>query len=402
MRLQNFQVLQQEADGFARLDPGGGERIELKAGGPYSVVGAEHVFVGDIWILAGQSNMEGCGNLVDIEEPSPFVHSFQSREQWAVAEEPLHWMNESPRPVHRAIWGHPPLTGEPEPRNPDRRHGAGLGLTFAKLRYSSTGVPVGLVPCAHGGTSMAQWDARLRSCGGDSLYGATILRSRAVGGKVAGILWYQGESDTDPVNAPEYTRRMIELIDAFRTDLAQPDLPFYYVQIGRWVSPENPRDVSGWNSVREAQRRLCKTVPNTAMVSSIDLDVDDGVHISAAGHKALGKRLADVASGHLAPDFAHAQYDAVAGRIRVTFDNVRGGLRSAGRPAGFSLRAADGRSLAGIYKAQLEGSKAVLHVEPFPSMHDVNLWYGYGLDPYCNITDAEGAGLPAFGPIALG
>ena len=29
------------------------------------------------------------------------------------------------------------------------------------------------------------------------------------------------------------------------------------------------------------------------------------------------------------------------------------------------------------------------------------LWYGYGLDPYCNLTDALDMAVPAFVPIAL-
>ena len=29
------------------------------------------------------------------------------------------------------------------------------------------------------------------------------------------------------------------------------------------------------------------------------------------------------------------------------------------------------------------------------------LWYGYGLDPYCNLTDGLDMAVPVFGPIAL-
>ena len=29
------------------------------------------------------------------------------------------------------------------------------------------------------------------------------------------------------------------------------------------------------------------------------------------------------------------------------------------------------------------------------------LWYGYGLDPYCNLTDEADMAVPVFGPIAL-
>src|SRR5687767_8286881 len=39
---------------------------------------------------------------------------------------------------------------------------AGLALPFAVAMARRTGVPVGLVPCAHGGTSMTQWDPASR------------------------------------------------------------------------------------------------------------------------------------------------------------------------------------------------------------------------------------------------
>jgi len=200
--LQDHQVLQRDGDDRARVRLDSGETVELPVGGPYEVGGARDVLVGDLWVLAGQSNMEGVGDLVDVEPPSPSVRSYQSRERWAVAEEPLHWLGESPRVIHHRLAGRDRVPDEPDPRDPRRDKGAGLGLTFARLRHERTGVPVGLIPSAHGGTSMAQWDPALRDQGGASLYGATIERVRAAGGHVAGVLWYQGESDANPDDLP--------------------------------------------------------------------------------------------------------------------------------------------------------------------------------------------------------
>jgi hypothetical protein len=30
-----------------------------------------------------------------------------------------------------------------------------------------------------------------------------------------------------------------------------------------------------------------------------------------------------------------------------------------------------------------------------------NLWYGHGLDPYCNLTDGLDMAVPVFGPVPL-
>ena len=400
MTIHDYQVLQQDTDGKGRVTLDSGETLALPVGGPYEVGGAKSVLVGDLWILAGQSNMEGVGDLVDVESGHSLVHSFQSREQWAPAEEPLHWLNESPRPIHHIIWGLP-VPETIAPRDTSRTKGAGLGLTFAKTRAEQTGAPIGLIPAAHGGTSMQQWDPARKGQGSHSLYGATLERVKAVGGKVAGILWYQGESDANPSDAALYEARMTELVRSFRADLGQPDLPFYYVQLGGFVSDPFSESVSGWNSVRESQRTWQTTLPNLGMVSAIDCGLDDGIHIDTPGLKALGKRLAAVAAGQPAPDLHAVTLEPNEGWLRVSFANVQGNLQAAGRPAGFSLYDGTGTELPLIYKVTLDGSDALLKLTDPARLLGASLWYGYGLAPYCNVTDATGAAVPAFGPISL-
>ena len=399
MTISDFQVLQRDADG-TRVSLDSGETVTLGTGGPYEVAGAKSVLVGDLWVLAGQSNMEGVGDLTGVETPHPLVHSFQSREEWAVAEEPLHWLGESPRPIHYTIWGLP-MPVSPAPRDPARTKGAGLGLTFAKTLAEANGVPIGLIPAAHGGTSMQQWEPSRKSMGGGSLYGAALARVAACGGKVAGILWYQGESDANPADAPLYESRMEELVRSFRADLGQPNLPFYFVQLGGFVTPADPGLVTSWSAVRESQRKLAASLPNVGMVSAVDCGLDDGIHIDTDGLKTLGRRLAAVALGTPAPALKSVSYDAARHEIRASFADIQGELTALGRPAGFSLRDKGGTEVPLIYKVVLDGSIAVLKLNEDPSPIGLNLWYGYGLYPYCNLTDTSGASVPAFGPVPV-
>ncbi|MBW7454694.1 sialate O-acetylesterase, partial [Paenibacillus sepulcri] len=53
------------------------------------------IFVGDLWLLAGQSNMEGCGYLADLEEPLNGVSCFYLGDRWDIAADPLTWLKES-------------------------------------------------------------------------------------------------------------------------------------------------------------------------------------------------------------------------------------------------------------------------------------------------------------------
>ena len=80
------------------------------------------------------------------------------------------------------------------------------------------------------------------------------------------------------------------------------------------------------------------------------------------------------------------------------------GLRPARHIAGFSIRDKDGKPCGFIYDAavgpdpQTVTLKLVPHRD-FPAEGFV--WYGYGLDPYCNLTDGLDMAALAFGPIPL-
>jgi sialate O-acetylesterase len=396
---------------FRGVPAGGPYTLEIRAGGGAVADRVTGLLVGDLWVLAGQSNMEGVGNLVDVEPPNALVNSFDQTDRWGVAEEPLHRLVDAADRVHwrRNQQKEPEkMTGEAlEKFIANRKKGAGLGLPFAAEMVRRTGVPIGLVPCAHGGTSMDQWDPALRDKGGDSLYGATLRRVRLVGGKVAGILWYQGESDANPKAAPVFRQKFEHLVKMFRADFGQASLPFYYVQIGRYINLSNPAD---WHLVQDMQLKAEATIPRSAMAPSIDLSLDDGIHVGTPDLKRLGGRLARLACHDLFPGNAEcagfkrgprpvaARFDN--GIVRMEFSEVNGALQADGRPSGFSLHTAAGELLPLIYKVRLEGNTALLYLDrKLPE--GAELHYGYGKDPYCNVRDAADMAVPVFGPLAI-
>jgi hypothetical protein len=106
--------------------------------------------------------------------------------------------------------------------------GIGPGMPFAHaVLAGSQGAEsvVGLVPCAQGGTPIANWSR------GTELYERMVTRARAAGaecsgrGELAGMLWFQGEADTmRREDAELYRRRMETLVHDGRGDLGRPDL----------------------------------------------------------------------------------------------------------------------------------------------------------------------------------
>jgi sialate O-acetylesterase len=382
------------------LPAGGPYRIDLRVSGGPVVAVVNNILVGDLWMLAGQSNMEGVGDLVDVEMPHELVHSFDMTDQWIVAEEPLHTLPAAVDPVHQEIRKLPErLTGEKLRQFISaRKKGAGLGLPFAVEMVRRTGVPVGLIPSAHGGTSMDQWDPALKSQGGHSLYGGMLRRFHAAGSKITGVLWYQGESDANAKASPVFQDKFERFVRLLREDFGQPELPFYYVQIGRHVNAQN---LAEWNLVQEMQRKAESTLSHMGMAVAVDFSLDDGIHVSTQDHKRLGRRLANLAQGVRGPRPVSATFRD--GVVRVEFADVNGKLTSDGRLSGFSSHGSDGAPLPLIFKMRVDPgnpSAALLHIGgKLPE--GATLRYGFGKDPYCNLRDEKDMAVPVFGPMAI-
>jgi Carbohydrate esterase, sialic acid-specific acetylesterase len=384
------------------IPTGGPYRLKLEIG---KASASREFFVGDVWIMGGQSNMEGVGDMSAPARPHPLVRVFSMRREWRLATDPLHLLVESPDACHS--YGSPCTPKNGELARKKAQKGVGVGVFFGREMVKKLGVPVGLIATAHGGTSMAQWDPKLRGQGGKSLYGSMYLSWKATGQPVAGMLWYQGESDAWPPAVASYTARTKKLVAAVRRDLRQPRLPWVVVQICR---VHGANDAASWNGIQEQQRLLPASIPHLETVSTIDLPLDDIVHIGAEGFPRLGQRMARAAlqlmkaGEQRPPQFRDAtpnrKLSSAAMCLDVRFDSVAGGLRAPGLPTGFTLVDSEGNVQPFIFKTTLHGNTVRLFYGRTWS-HDLRLHYGHGIMPICNITDGRDCALPAFGPIAL-
>ncbi len=388
---------------LAGIPVGGPYRLRLEMEKARTEIAA--FYVGDVWILAGQSNMEGVGDMTRVAKPHPLVHAFSMRREWRPATEPLHILAESPDVCHTATQV---SVAEGERLRREAVKGGGVGLYFAReMVERSGGVPQALICTAHGGTSMQQWDPARKNLGGESLYGSMLLSVRATGQPVAGVLWYQGESDANTTDAPAYTGRMKRLVAASRRDLRHPRLPWMIVQIARHFADPQPGEP--WNHIQDQQRLLPGKIDFLEVVPAIDLPLDDCIHIGSEGFPRLATRLASAADRLVYGNKHEARGPQLRAQnfirrvapciFEVDFDFVRGELQAPGEPNGFRLVAVEGTPLDLIFKVELKGRTARLHLDKVPG--GAALHYGYGRTPVCNITDARGFSLPVFGPILI-
>lgn len=377
------------------LPVGGPYDVELRINGTDEFVRVADVLVGDVWILAGQSNMQGVGLLADREPAHEHVRAFYMDDRWDVAEDPIHNMYAAVDVVH----GGPHETPPPAP---PQAVGVGPGVSFGRAMLDATGVGQGLIACAHGGTSMSQWDPKLKGQGTAGLYGATVRRFDKCGGRVRGVIWYQGESDANPDAVDHFTERNRRLVDAMRSDFGDRRLPVVMVQIGRVANWQNH---AYWNAIQDRQRRLPELIDRLAVVPAVDLGLDDLIHISGVGQRRLGRRMAAAMNvllhGRKAgkPPLRLKEIRVEANGLRgtgdliVEYENVVGELQSPGRPTGFTLT--EGGELDVIYKVALGGPRAILQTTlPLFDLEPCRLSYGRGANPYCNITDAADRSLP--------
>lgn len=390
----------------------------LPLGGPYDLtltIGDESrtvvdVLVGDVWIVAGQSNMEGYGEIKWKEKPHKDVRAFIMSDNWAVAQDPIHELSLTVDEVHVN------LNGNIRP-SPKTFCGTGPGVAFGQALNKLTGVPIGLIPCAHGGTSMDQWSPELKKEGTKSLYGATYRRVTKNGGRVAGVIWYQGENDANPEPCKTYRKKMVDLVKGFRKDFGDPKLPFIGAQLSKLVI-DGKNDGQWWNKIQDEQRIVAETVPNVAFLPTHDLALDDLVHIGRDAHKILGQRMAQAAltiqkaKGALPPQIkvkkigSYLDADRKNVVVTVEFENVVGKLRVPGEeegilPNGFEVLDSMGNHK--LYDTVLKGKTVHLRSFAFGLPADcLQVQYAAGLTAHANVRDEAGRPILAFGPLPVG
>jgi hypothetical protein len=241
---------------------------------PQAHVGEMHLF-----ILAGQSNMVGWAPIPEGEKTNSRIYVFGNDYRWRIASDPIE-----------------DAFNQVDKVSEDRIAGFGPSMPFALASLERhPDIVIGLIPCAKNSSVIGQWQ---RDLSDQSLYGSCLKRAYAASpmGKISGILFFQGETDAvDPVQYPQQKLHPVEwaqlfsaFITDFREDLHQPNLPVIYAQIGSNSSPEA---FINWEIVQEQQSSV--SLPMTAMISTNDLPLMDGLHFTAESYRVIGKRFSD-------------------------------------------------------------------------------------------------------------
>lgn len=276
-----------------------------------------HIGVGDLYVIAGQSNSAGYGKDYIYDPCELGVHILKNNGNWHLAVHPLQ-----------------DSTGaEENPVNMDvGSTGHSLYLSFAKYLKRELHYPIGLIQTSRGGSFMEQW-----SPNGGELYVNMIERIKKAGDKVKGIVWYQGCSDAREDLCSVYYDRFIEWKKSVCSDLKEPELPIFVFQLNRCYKGKMEDSDYSWGMIRECQR-LFGHKEHVHTIPTSDSVVSDGWgHNSAKSNVVLGERLAKVVLNHVyqkiflcdAPDITSA-IQVGDKDILLTFDHVYDKLETFG------------------------------------------------------------------------
>ena len=157
-----------------------------------------------------------------------------------------------------------------------------------------------------------------------------------------GVIWYQGESDDHKPRF--YSKLFSALIENWRCDFNDADLPFIFVQLPVHRYKADP-DFKHWCIVREQQAKVHSTIKNAWLTGAFDLGQFSDIH--PRGKKVVAERMEKNALANVynmipsvdagAPQIegCHTIYDKTdGGKIILTFSNA---------PLGFEAREDDVR-----------------------------------------------------------
>jgi len=271
---------------------GGWYRLEVRLTGGGQIVAettVEHVGVGEVFVIAGQSNSANHGEEKQ-SATNPHVVAFGNG-RWQPAADP-----------------EPGASGK----------GGSFLPAFGDAMAKKFDVPIGLVAIGVGSTSVREWLPKDEPVAAPSDTGKNVVlvgsNSWACTGELfdritaaqkqfgpqgfRAVLWHQGESDSHepadrqitPVQYRQYLQRLIE---ASRAE-AGWRVPWFVAQ----ASYHSPKD-TGWPELRAAQKSLATdgialAGPNTdSLGPEFRQNNGQGVHFNARGLQRHGQMWAD-------------------------------------------------------------------------------------------------------------
>lgn len=323
-----------------------------------TTITAGNVLIGEVWLCSGQSNMEmplrgfwtqpveGAARAIAYSGENPGIRFLTVPKAGSY----------EPQDDFEGQWKVSSPENAPE--------FSALAYFFARSLGRILGCPVGIISCSYGGskvegwlpadiletypswnlaaerdsTSLQQWE-RI-----NVMYNAML--KPVEGYTISGFLWNQGESNMG--RHDEYPAHLADMVERWRKDWNQGELPFYMVELPGW-NYSNPDGIDA-ALFRECQHLAASRIPSAGIVCTSDLvspdEIDD---IHASRKEEIGERLAWLAAartyGVKGMPHTYPRYRSMVvkgNRAILRFDNADAGFTPNGELEGFEVAGSDG------------------------------------------------------------
>ena len=406
-----------------------GQVLEASQKGSSATV--QNVVVGEVWLASGQSNMlwrlnQTPGHQQTIaQSANPDFRFYHSEPQ--VHTSPPRYTPEllervKQKRMYEGRWAVSSPASSPRM--------SAVAYYFGQALQKQLGVPVGVIHAALGGSNMLAWIPRdvvkkeYPGCQGSawvkSRFASAWVRGRAqqnvgpggdfalhpyapsylyetgiepwAGFPVAGVIWYQGESDAEILDNAQNKKLLKDLITSWRDKLGMKKLPFLQVQLPRINDKSALR--AYWPEFRQVQAEVASEMPGVECVVTLDLGSTNG-DVHPPRKVEVGERLAATALKVVYGKDVAASGPVIQGfmkkgsRARV-FLAYANGLKTTdvAAPVGFEIAGADKKFVPAT--AEIDGHTIVLSAEGVKEPEYIR--YGWAVFMNPNLVNA--AGLP--------
>ncbi len=413
------------------------------------------VLVGDVWLCAGQSNMEfradqeatwASEQAVAALPEVRFRNMGYAGQGYFATAYPLNLVQrQTAADFYNAATWQPASAASAAPFS-------AVGYFFAKEMRNALGVPVGMINCSVGGSPAEAWTRRAALaaspatsamatpgwtsnntalepwCNGRALvqlgsnvgvapsddlgpnhsFKPSFLwdagPARILPFAIRGVLWYQGESNAlshlgeSGVTNPRWRVDQHEplfplMVKDWRKQWGQGDFPFLVCQLSSISETSYASDF--WPDFRDQQRRSLSLLPNLGLAVTSDIGNSSNVH--PTNKRDVGKRLA-----HWARKYVHGDASALpcplasdakrsGATVTVTFNDAGAALSTSNAAAPASFELAGADGV--FYAATAVISGATVSVSSVNVPAPVKVRYAW--QPYAAGNLVNAAGFPA-------
>ena len=293
-------------------------------GGPYEmsvnldgeIKRFKDIYFGDVYLLSGQSNIEL--SLRNTNTPNEYYKDNDSLRMFAVDSDS--WKVTASKKKADGVMSEQCIPKDCwlKAQKDTVSLWSALGYLVGDELAKHTDRKIGLIGCFHGASPIQSWlpkhfldntdcfvplekrsdnarNPNYSAWNGDGMLYDGMLKG-IIPFALKAVIWYQGESNANGEDSKRevYAGILKMLIDKWRKDFKDANLPFVVVQIHDYVYFVNNED-GGWRNVQSAQEEVCKTVQHTYLVKCADICETTEIH--PASKLELAFRIAEILKG---------------------------------------------------------------------------------------------------------